>query len=166
VTLRDTSGAAYLKSSFGLVQAERVGGSLEVENANGAVRASAVKGHATVRTSFGAVVLGGVEGPVVEVRNQNGAVEVEAASARCTRIDLSTSFSSIRLRLPEAGGYNVTARTSFGSIHSELPITASGSLGGDSLSGRIGAGGCSVTLTDSNGGIEILRAGPAPRQNE
>lgn len=161
VTLRDAAGAAYLKSSFGLVQAERVGGSLQVENSNGAVRAATVKGSATVRTSFGAVVLGGVEGPVVEVRNQNGAVEVEGAASRCTRIDLSTSFSAIRLRLPETGGYDITARTSFGSIHSELPITASGTLGGDSLSGRIGPGGCTVTLTGSNGSIEILRAGPA-----
>jgi len=161
VTLRDAAGAAYLKSSFGLVQAERVGGSLQVENSNGAVRAATVKGSATVRTSFGAVVLGGVEGPVVEVRNQNGAVEVAGAAPRCTRIDLSTSFSAIRLRLPETGGYDITARTSFGSIHSELPITASGTLGGDSLSGRIGPGGCTVTLTGSNGSIEILRAGPA-----
>jgi hypothetical protein len=79
---------------------------------------------------------------------------------RCTRIGLSTSFAPIRVRLSEGVGYDVTARTSFGSIHSEIPITAAGSLGADSLSGRIGPGGCAVSLTDSNGKIEILRAGP------
>src|SRR2546426_7841669 len=152
-------GPAYLKTSFGLVQAERVGGSLEVENSNGAVNAADVKGPVTVRTSFAAVVLSGVEGPVVDVRNQNGAVEVEGTGGRaCTRITLSTSFAPIRVRLPEGVGYDVTARTSFGSIHSEMPLTASGTLGADSLNGRIGVGGCALSLTDSNGNIEILKA--------
>jgi hypothetical protein len=60
--------------------------------------------------------------------------------------------------LAESGGYDLTARTSFGSIRSDLPVTASGSIGTDSLSGRVGAGGCAVSLTDSNGNIEILKA--------
>jgi DUF4097 and DUF4098 domain-containing protein YvlB len=152
-------GPAFLKTSFGLVQAASVAGSLEVENSNGAVHAADVKGPVTVRTSFAAVVLSGVEGPVVDVRNQNGGVEVEAAAGRaCTRINLVTSFAPIRVRLPEGVGYDVTARTSFGSIHSEMPLTASGTIGADSLNGRIGAGGCAVSLTDSNGNIEILKA--------
>jgi DUF4097 and DUF4098 domain-containing protein YvlB len=156
VTVSDV-GPAYLKTSFGLVQAERVAGSLEVENSNGAVRAASVKGPATVRTSFGAVVLTGVEGPVVEVRNQNGGVEVDAGGTPCTRINLSTSFGSLRVRLADGVGYDISARTSFGSIRSEMPITTSGTVGEDTLSGKIGAGGCAVTLTDTNGSIEILR---------
>jgi hypothetical protein len=63
--------------------------------------------------------------------------------------------------LAESGGYDLTARTSFGSIRSDLPVTASGSIGTDSLSGRVGAGGCAVSLTDSNGNIEILKAAVA-----
>src|SRR5262249_13032272 len=127
-------------------------------------RAVGVKGPATVRTSFAGVVLSGVEGGAVEVHNQNGAVEVEAAGhAPCARITLATSFGPIRLRVPEGAGYDLVARTSFGSIHSELPITASGTIGADSLSGRIGAGGCALSLTDSNGNIEILRTATTGR---
>jgi len=76
----------------------------------------------------------------------------------CTRISLSTSFGPIRVRLPESAGYDLVARTSFGSIHSELPVTASGPLSANSLSGRIGAGGCALGLADSNGNVEILKA--------
>ena len=163
VTVADV-GPAYVKTSFGLVRAERVAGSLEVDNSNGAVHASSVKGSATVRTSFAAVVLNGVEGPVVDVRNQNGTVEVQEAAARgCTRITVATSFAPIRVRVAETGGYDVTARTSFGSIRSDLPVTATGALGGDSLQGRIGSGGCALSLTDSNGDIEILRAAAPAR---
>src|SRR5438093_1254788 len=158
-------GPAYVKTSFGLVRATGVTGALDVENSNGAVNAAEVKGPVTVKTSFAAVVLSRVEGPSIDVRNQNGAVEVESAGgAACTRVTLVTSFAPIRVRLAESGGYDVTARTSFGSIRSDLPITATGSLGTDSLSGRIGAGGCALSLTDSNGNIEILKATAAARR--
>jgi hypothetical protein len=39
-----------------------------------------------------------------------------------------------------------------------LPVTASGTMGGDSLNGTIGNGACSLGLTNSNGNIEITRA--------
>jgi hypothetical protein len=59
--------------------------------------------------------------------------------------------------LPEDAGYQVSARTSFGHITSELPVTATGVLSGDSLNGKIGNGGCALSLTNSNGNIEILK---------
>ena len=65
---------------------------------------------------------------------------------------------SSRVRIPEGLGYNLTARTSFGRISSELPVTSTGSIGGDTLNGTIGSGGCQLQLTDSNGSIEIAKA--------
>jgi len=41
---------------------------------------------------------------------------------------------------------------------SQLPITASGAMGGDSLEGTIGNGGCTLDLTNSNGNIDISKA--------
>jgi len=76
----------------------------------------------------------------------------------CRDISLKTSFSSIRVRVPEGLGYNLTSRTSFGRISSELPVTSTGSIGGDTLNGAIGPGGCQLQLTDSNGSIEIAKA--------
>jgi hypothetical protein len=55
-------------------------------------------------------------------------------------------------------GYNLTAKTSFGRISSELPVTSTGNIGSDSLNGTIGSGGCQLQLTDSNGSIEIAKA--------
>jgi hypothetical protein len=51
----------------------------------------------------------------------------------------------------------LTARTSFGRINSELPVTSTGQLGGDSLNGKIGNGGCTLSLTNANGSIDILK---------
>jgi hypothetical protein len=76
----------------------------------------------------------------------------------CRDILLKTSFSSIHVRIPDGVGYNVSARTSFGRVSSDLPVTSTGNLSGDFLNGTIGGGGCQLQLTDSNGSIEIAKA--------
>jgi hypothetical protein len=38
-----------------------------------------------------------------------------------------------------------------------LPITTSGQVGRDSLMGKIGNGTCTLSLTNTNGNIEILK---------
>ena len=71
--------------------------------------------------------------------------------------DLMSIANSIRAQIPQGLGYNVTAHTSFGRISSELPVTSTGSIGGDTLNGTIGAGGCQLQLNNSNGSIEITK---------
>jgi hypothetical protein len=96
----------------------------------------------------------------IRVDNQNGAISVSVSrpSSGCRDISPKSSFSSIRVGLPEGLGYNLAARTSFGRINTELPITPTGSMGGETLNGTIGPGGCQLQLTNSNGNIEITRA--------
>ena len=160
VAIADVGGGAYVKTSFGAVEAIRVGGELTVESSNGGVRAAGVKGGAVVRTSFAPVTLDDVAG-AVEVDNQNGAVDVRGPAPRgqtCPKISLKSSFAPIRVALDPAGGYTVAARTSFGRVSTELPLTTSGTLGEGSLSGKIGDGRCDVSLVNSNGNIEIVKA--------
>ena len=159
ITLTDIGGDTFAKTSFGSVSAERISGNLMVENTNGSVTARNVKGDVSVTTSFAGVTLESVGGKIT-VNNQNGGISVVAArpANSCRDIALKTSFSSIRVSIPQGHGYNVTARTSFGRISTDLPITATGSMAPDSLSGTIGAGGCQLQLTDANGSIEITKA--------
>jgi hypothetical protein len=134
-----------------------VQGDLTAENSNGAIKASDIRGSVSARTSFASVSLDGVR-ESVDVVNQNGAVEVGAPSAAgCQRVTIRTSFAPIRVYLAEGAGYTVAARTSFGKINTELPVGVSGSLGGESLSGKIGDGRCELTLTNSNGNIDLLK---------
>jgi hypothetical protein len=158
ITLADIGADTYAKTSFGSILAERINGNLTAENSNGSVTARNVKGDAGVTTSFAGVTLESVGGRI-RVDNQNGAISVTAMRPAngCRDISLKTSFSSIHVRIPDGVGYNVAARTSFGRVSSELPVTATGNLGGDSLNGTIGAGGCQLQLTDSNGSIEIAK---------
>jgi len=159
ITLTDIGGDTFAKTSFGSVSADRISGNLIVENTNGSVTARNVKGEAEVTTSFAGVTLDSVGGKIT-VDNQNGGISVTAArpASGCRDITLKTSFSSIRVRVPDGLGYNVTARTSFGRISTDLPITATGGIGPESLNGTIGSGGCQLRLSNANGGIEINKA--------
>jgi len=159
ISLTDIGADAYAKTSFGSVLADRVNGNLTVENSNGSVTARNVKGDARVNTSFSGVTLDSIGGRI-SVDNQNGAISVTATrpASGCRDISLKTSFSAIRVRIPEGLGYNLSAHTSFGRINSELPVTSTGSISGDNLTGTIGNGGCQLQLTDSNGSIEISKA--------
>jgi hypothetical protein len=158
VRVADVDGAGFVKTSFGLVTAERLRGGLTVENSNGGVQASAIGAGVDVKTTFGPVVLRDVVGKIT-VRNQNGAIEAAVGTAKpgaCQDVTLATSFSPIQVQLPD-GGYTVAATTSFGKIHSDVPITYRGTLGEGSVSGTIGAGGCALHLTNANGDIRILK---------
>ncbi len=158
VSAADVGGTAYVKTSFGAAEVERVGGDLTVENSNGAVKGSVIKGSANVKTSFGSVWLDDIGGRI-DVDNSNGSIEVRAAPAgACSPISLETSFGGIIVRVPESSGYTVDAKTSFGKIRSELPLTIAGSTTSELLNGRIGSGQCPLTLANSNGGIELLKA--------
>jgi hypothetical protein len=159
LNLTDIGGDTYAKTSFGSILVERIGGNLTAENSNGSVTARNVKGDAAVDTSFAGVTLETIGGRI-RVDNQNGAISVSASrpASGCRDISLKTSFSSIRVGVPEGLGYNLTARTSFGRVNTELPITATGSMGGETLNGTIGSGGCQLQLTNSNGNIEIIKA--------
>ena len=159
IALTDVTGDTFAKTSFGSVSVDRLTGNLTVENSNGSVTARNVKGDAMVTTSFAGVTLENIGGKI-SVDNQNGGISVAAArpASGCRDIALKTSFSSIRVRIPEGLGYNLTARTSFGRITTDLPITATGSVGTDSLTGTIGSGGCQLQLTNSNGSIEINKS--------
>jgi hypothetical protein len=98
----------------------------------------------------------------VDVRNQNGSIEVSVVTAKgpegCHRVSLTTSFAPIKLALPGGAGFNVSARTSFGKVQSTLPVTTTGALSADSLTGTIGGGGCEVTITNTNGDITLSAA--------
>jgi DUF4097 and DUF4098 domain-containing protein YvlB len=161
ITVHNAQGSAMLQTSFGGVDAMGVTGAITVINQNGAVRTSGGKG-VNVRTSFGAVEVEGAEGPL-DIRDQNGAIRASLVSGKsCQPVRLETAFGKVTLSLPGSAAYDVDARASFGKITSEFPVQVTGinNTNGPSstLTGKIGNGGCSLTVHNQNGVIEILKA--------
>lgn len=158
VSVSAIRGDASLKTSFAAVDASNISGALSVIDSNGSVTATKARA-ATVKTSFGGVTLQQIAGAIT-VDNQNGAVEASSdATGTCQPISIRTSFSPIRVHLRGNPNYRVAATTSFGKIQSDFPLTVSGSISADSLSGTIGEGRCDLKLTGNNGTIQILNSG-------
>jgi hypothetical protein len=155
VTVTDAKSDVTIDNRFGSVRAERVRGSADVDNGNASVTLTDIGGSVRVHNTFASVFVKNAGGAIT-VSNQNGAVSVSGLRIPCHPITLDTSFSSIRLALPAGAGYDVTARTSFGHITTDIPITTT-NVGEDILNGRIGNGGCKLDLRTTNGGITIGR---------
>ena len=155
----NVGGDLNVDTRFGLVKAERIRGNLIVDNANGGVTASDINGDARVNTSFASVFLKGVGGSV-QVENQNGAIAVSGLRAGCNDVSLRTTYSPIKISLGSNASYNLSARTTYGMINTDLPITVttrSTNENSSTVSGTIGNGGCKMELVTSNGGITITR---------
>ena len=159
VTAINVRGDLNVDTRFGLVKADQIKGNLTVDNANGGVSASDINGNARVHTSFASVFLKGVDG-AVDVENQNGAISVSGLRGGCNDVSLRTSFSPIKVGLASNANYTVSARTTFGMINTEIPLTIttkSVSDNSSAVSGTIGNGGCKMELVTANGGITIVR---------
>jgi hypothetical protein len=85
----------------------------------------------------------------------------QRAKMKSIAMNLRTSFAPLRVYLAESAKYDVIAHTSLGKVTSELPITTTGTISGDSLNGKITGGGCALQLTNSTGKIEILKGSSA-----
>jgi len=62
----------------------------------------------------------------------------------CQPVSVLTSFSTIRVHLPSDASYRVEARTSFGNIRTDFPLSVAGSLSSDQLNGVLGGGRCEM----------------------
>ena len=154
VVAENIRGNLTIDTRFGSVRAENVEGAVDIDDANGSVNASVVRGAARVHTTFASVFLENIGG-AVSVENQNGAISVTGLRAPCSAVSLKTSFAPIRVALPPApAGYDVDARTSFGSIDTDIPITIK-HKSENSLTGTIRNGGCRLDLVNANGSITI-----------
>lgn len=158
VSATNIRGAANIKTSYATVEAADVAGFATVQNSNGSVKISRARG-AQVNTSFAGVILDEIAGALA-VENQNGAVDANiSARGGCQPVNIKTSFSALRLHIDGEASYRVAARTSFGKIRTDFPLTVLGSFSDDAVSGTIGGGRCELRLNNSNGNIEILKSG-------
>jgi hypothetical protein len=162
VTCQDVGAATVVETTFATVDLRDVKGGARVTAGNSPIKLVSVAGEIYAKTSFAEVRLDSASGPVT-VENNNGSVFIDAHPARpgveCQPISVRTSFSPIRVAVPEGGpGYQVNASTSFGSVRTEHEMRVTGELAAGTLHGRIGNGSCPLRLNDQNGNIEILKS--------
>lgn len=154
----DTVGdSATIQTTFGNVDLRGVKAGARVTAGNSAIRMVGIGGEAYAKTTFAGVTIEDVAGPVT-VEGANGSVTVTVKPGpACKPIAIQTTFAPIRVAVPAGLGYTVSAKTTFGRIHSEPEMTVSGAIAADSITGKISGGGCDMRLTNQNGNIDIVK---------
>ncbi len=117
-------GRAEVKNSNGDTRIGDSGGPLRVKSANGSVSVDRAQGDVTATTANGNLRIGSVERGSVQLKTSLGRIEVGIATGTSARLDVSTSFGTVRSDLdatdqPAAGERTVEvhAQTSAGDIH-------------------------------------------------
>jgi DUF4097 and DUF4098 domain-containing protein YvlB len=167
VRAESVSGTIVASQTPRLELAKSVSGDLDLADAgdtdlaassvSGNVRARGFKLHGfDVNTVSGDVVLTDVVCDRLAVRSVSGNLEYAGTLARSGRYDFTSHSGNVRLRLPEAPGFDLTANTFSGAIRSDLPLI----LGGDASrrqGGRArGVGRRSMTATFGDGSAALL----------
>lgn len=141
VVARDIAGEAYCSTGSGAVHIDRIGGRAEVRNsngdtrigdsggplrvksANGSVSVDRAQGDVIATTANGNLRIGSAERGSVQLKTSLGRIEVGIATGTSARLDVSTTFGTVRNALeptdqPAAGErtVEVRAQTSAGDI--------------------------------------------------
>ncbi len=164
ISILSVNDDTHIRSRFSNVTLEEISGNIEIYNSNGTVIATRIGGDVNVENSFGPVRLTGLVGDVF-VKNSNASVRIKDIAVKqingnpkkySNKIDCSTSFGSIQLFLPKQAAIELTAKTTFAEIKTDIPLQIEEFSGSGSVVGKTKEGGTIVYLTGQNSNIEII----------
>jgi DUF4097 and DUF4098 domain-containing protein YvlB len=153
VRARNLGQGLRAQTGSGSIRVEDAAAPLTAQTGSGDIEASLTgPGDIDVHTGSGSIRLHGVKGGV---RARTGSGNVELAGDVSGPWQLHSGSGNISLAVGAGSNFNLNAHTSSGSIHSDLPITVQGSVGGKQLTGKVGSGGPEVEASTSSGDVEI-----------
>lgn len=159
---RSGSGDIDLASIRGSVKATTGSGTIHATGIAGGFTGSSGSGDVRVEQSAAGDVQIGTGSGTVELRGANGAVRIETGSGHITaqgqpkgNWTLRTGSGDIDVAFPATAGYNLSAHTGFGNIHTTAEMTVQGNVGGHEVHAQVHGGGALVELSTSSGSIHI-----------
>lgn len=162
IKLGTAKGSVDLRNSGGDIHIGEVDGPTVVRTSSGSIKLKLAKGKVEARNSGGDITMGEVRAPV-HASTSSGAIEVVFGSAPTDDCRLEVSGGGITLTLPKSSALDLDARSSGGTVASELSIVSgqSGPRKPESLVGKVNGGGPTLYLRSSSGDIR-LKASNAP----
>lgn len=147
------NGEARIETSFGALGISDIKGNLNARNNYGKITVNNVSGDAEIRSSFGDIDASYVDGSSI-INDNNGSIDVNELKGN---VQIKNSFGRIDYRSSNSGNADIYAKTKFGKINTNLPITISksGAIDEYTAQGKTGEGKNRIELTTNNGEIEI-----------
>lgn len=163
-TVRADAGSGNLEISHvkGNVRAKTGSGSIAATDIGGGFEGQTGSGRITLEQSAPGAVRADTGSGGMELRGVNGSLDARAGSGTIRAEgnptgswNVRTGSGSVRLRLASAGGFDLDAHTSSGSISVAQPVTVQGTLGRKQIRGKVRGGGVPVEIETGSGNIDI-----------
>lgn len=155
--LERVNGAVRFHSSRTQFEVARLDGTFEVDRND--LTGSEMLGPVTMTTRYKNVSLERVQGSLT-LTNQNGSITVTDASPMAP-ILINNEHGSVDVGLPGGAGFQLNASTHNGSIENDFGLTQEGT-NQKVVSGKVGIGGPSVTISTTEGDVTVRRAAVEP----
>jgi DUF4097 and DUF4098 domain-containing protein YvlB len=172
VQVADIDADVEASSSGGAVRCERVHGKVTAGSSGGGVDVKAIGGAADLESSGGSVVAEDVGGDVrasssgggvrvqeargsVEAGSSGGSVKVSFAAGNSRGGRVHSSGGGVAVQVDPGVGLEIDARSSGGSVSSDLPVTVRGKISRSSLHGKLNGGGAILEVHSSGGGVTL-----------
>jgi len=152
VQVRDVIGNVRVRTSGGSIEAARIRGPLDADTSGGSVRIETVSGDVKAHSSGGPIHVLDAAGRV-DAQTSGGGVEVAFAKGNGRGGRIESSGGGITVSLDPSVRLDIDAHGE--RVHSDLPLTTSGSFSRESLHGTLNGGGPSLRLETSGGSVKI-----------
>jgi DUF4097 and DUF4098 domain-containing protein YvlB len=149
------------KSGDGSIDIERVAGHVQLRSGDGSIRGRMLGGEVEANTGDGSIRL---DGKLTSVRVHTGdgsvTIRADAGSSPGADWDITTGDGSVTLEVPDGFDAELDAHTGDGGIHMR-DVTVSnvtGTVGKNTVRGRLGDGGKAVRVRTGDGSITLKRS--------
>jgi DUF4097 and DUF4098 domain-containing protein YvlB len=157
------------KSGDGAIDIEGVTGHTQLRSGDGHIRARMIAGDVDIHTGDGSITLEG-QLTAVRVHTGDGSVTIRADSGSSAGADwdIVTGDGSVTLAVPDGFGAELDAHTGDGRIRmNDLTLSnVTGTIGRNSLRGRLGDGGRAVRVRTGDGSITLKRSSASAQKAE
>lgn len=157
VEVRGARSGVDVGAAGGSLVLDDILGPLTVASGRGEVRASRLVGPASFQGAAGAVTVREF-GDTLSVTGGDADVDV-ATSLVGGEVTLTTERGDVRLTLPRAGSFALSAETDSGDVESDFALERTDSDGSSRWQGRAGSGAGRVAISTQQGDVTV-RAGP------
>jgi hypothetical protein len=154
----DVAGAVYAESRYDDVELERIGGPVEVRVMHGGLKAAALDKGGLVRTAGDDVIIDGFRGGL-DVQAERGSVRLTPTGPMTDAVLVRASQGGIELAVTDGSRFSLEASAGTGG---EVSTNVSGftttESGRQRVTGTMGGGGSTVTLSAQGGNVELRSA--------
>ena len=185
VAISEAGGSVKAETSSGTIKLGTVKGSVDARNSGGQIDIGEADGEVAARTSSGAIHIKLAKGKVdarnsggdinlkdtrgaIHATTSSGTIEATLGANPTEECRLEVSGGGVTLMLPKSSAADLDARSSGGSVVSDLPVTStqSGPRRPETLQGKINGGGPMLYLRASSGDIRLKASNVAPAPME